>query len=304
VMYGMTNDFGKLINANPGYSQIPNFIYALDLSKHPLLVFPYLIRCGNREKGGTCFPSIKTIAKNCSIPSETTVREAIKELIRRGLITKDTTGRHNIYKIDDCIYLAIDKANKKDKGINELEAIPTYSGAIESEEKGVLPIPSHRDGTPPLCVAISSYSGGVRQHIVMPNKTKGKRFKKKTKEEEENSKRQKEVCNIPSRGNITTFLTEVNEYYYNLTDEEKKNFESAARKLVRTGEPDPRNSLVTQRTVRRRFYELLIGLNKWKKSMPKLVGDEPFYLPMQTLKSEHEYVDALSHTVETKEVAL
>ena len=142
-------------------------------------------------------------------------------------------------------------------------------------------------------------------HPVMPNKTNGKRFKKKTKEkEEENSKKQRRDCDITSRDNITS-LGEASRYYQTLTDEEKKNFDSAARKLVRTGEPDPRNSIVFQRTIRCRFYELLIGLNKWKKSMPKLVGDEPFYLPMESLKSKHDYAEAsLSPTVESKEVAL
>jgi len=38
--------------------------------------------------------------------------------------------------------------------------------------------------------------------------------------------------------------------------------------------------------------------------MPKLVGDEPFYISMEILKSKHDYADALSHTVENKEVAL
>jgi len=58
---------------------------------------------------------------------------------------------------------------------------------------------------------------------MLPNKTKGTRLKNNTnKQEEQNSKRQKEVCNIPSRGDITTSLTEVNEYYQALNDEQKK----------------------------------------------------------------------------------
>ena len=107
--------FDELINANPGFTQFPNFIFSLNLSKHALPVFLYLMRCANRLKDNICYPSVKNIAKNCSISSETTVSKAIKELETRGLITKNNTGRNNKYKIEEAVYLAIDKANKKDQ---------------------------------------------------------------------------------------------------------------------------------------------------------------------------------------------
>ena len=140
----------------------------------------------------------------------------------------------------------------------------------------------------------------------------------KTKEYPLNEELEKEDSNTSFKGKIKiaenetssasevfeASLAEVNEYYQALNDKQKKIFNDSARKLIRTGEVDLRHSLVYQRTIRRRMYELLLGLDKWQKSMPKLVGDEPFYLPMETLISKHEYVDALSHTVENKEAAL
>ena len=106
-----------------------------------------------------------TIAKKCSIPSETTVRKAIAELEDRGLITKDNTGRNNIYKIEEVVYLAIDKANNKDKYISELEATPTHGGVIESEEREVSPIPPEYDEIP-------THGDSEYQHMVRPNNIK------------------------------------------------------------------------------------------------------------------------------------
>ena len=132
--------FYSLIQKHPGYSQIPNFLYALNLSKHALLVFLYLIRCANREKGGICFPSIETICKNCGIASPTSARDAIKELIKKELITKRKQGRKNIYQIFKYVYSAIDYANKKDCEFSELEDISPHSDAIEDEDREYTPI--------------------------------------------------------------------------------------------------------------------------------------------------------------------
>jgi DNA-binding transcriptional regulator YhcF (GntR family) len=137
------------------------------------------MRCANRLKDNICYPSVKNIAKNCSISSETTVSKAIKELETRGLITKNNTGRNNIYKIEEAVYLAIDKANKKDQDTSVLEATPTHSGGIESEEKGVLTIPSHSDGTQPP-------SDGKYHHHMVPNNTNI--IKLNNNKEEENNR--------------------------------------------------------------------------------------------------------------------
>jgi len=271
----MTNDLEKLINENPGYSQIANFIYALGLSKHALLVLHYLIRCANRRRGNKCFPSIKTIAKNCSIPSETTVREAIKELIRRGLITKDTTGRHNIYKIDDCIYLAIDKANKKDKDTRELEETPTYGDGIESEETENSTMETHSDAIPPECDEIPTYSDDKYQHHMVRNKTKETRLNNHTnKQEEQNSENTNfegvnRDRNVSTRGKTNTYA-EANRYYQSLTERGKDAFDIGALKLLRPDEANPQNGLASKRNIRRRMYELL------QIKPIRLEGDEVF----------------------------
>jgi len=177
--------FVELINANPGFTQFPNFIFPLNLSKHALPVFLYLMRCANRLKDNICYPSVKNIAKNCNISSETTVSKAIKELETTGLITKNNTGRNNIYKIEEVVYLAIDKANKKDQDTSVLEATPTHSGGIESKEKGVLTIPSHSDGTPPP-------SDGKYHHHMVPNNTNIIKLNNNTKNEKIRKKPVKE----------------------------------------------------------------------------------------------------------------
>jgi len=243
----------SLIKKHPGYSQIPNWIYALGLSKHALLVFIYLIRCANREKGGTCFPSIKTISKYCSIPSETTVRAAIQELQDRNLITKETLGRKNIYKICEQVYLAIDKANGKESNISDLEDISPYSDGIENEEIEIVTMETHSDAIPPPYVEIAPDSDDEYHHHVTPNKTKGTRLKNNTnKQEEQNSentnfKRVSIDRNESTKGK-TTSHAEVNGYYQSLTESEQQLFDSAARALVRPDEANPGGKIQMLRT--------------------------------------------------------
>jgi DNA-binding transcriptional regulator YhcF (GntR family) len=61
-------------------------IYASNLKSRAILVMNYLIFRANKE--GTCFPSIKTIAKECHI-SVNTVKRALDDLIRAGYVQKD-----------------------------------------------------------------------------------------------------------------------------------------------------------------------------------------------------------------------
>lgn len=61
-------------------------IYASNLKSRAILVMNYLIFRANKE--GTCFPSIKTIAKECHI-SVNTVKRALDELIKAGYVQKD-----------------------------------------------------------------------------------------------------------------------------------------------------------------------------------------------------------------------
>lgn len=60
-------------------------IYASNLKSRAILVMNYLIFRANKE--GTCFPSIKTIAKECHI-SVNTVKRALDDLIKAGYVQK------------------------------------------------------------------------------------------------------------------------------------------------------------------------------------------------------------------------
>ena len=58
-------------------------IYASDLKSRAILVMNYLIFRANKE--GTCFPAIKTIAKECNI-SVNTVKRALDDLVKAGYV--------------------------------------------------------------------------------------------------------------------------------------------------------------------------------------------------------------------------
>ena len=61
-------------------------IYASNLKSRAILVMNYLIFRANKE--GTCFPAVKTIAKECHI-SVNTVKRALDDLIKAGYVQKD-----------------------------------------------------------------------------------------------------------------------------------------------------------------------------------------------------------------------
>lgn len=61
-------------------------VYASDLKSRAVLVMNYLIYRANQE--GTCFPAIKTIAKECHI-SVNTVKRALDDLVDAGYVQKE-----------------------------------------------------------------------------------------------------------------------------------------------------------------------------------------------------------------------
>jgi predicted transcriptional regulator len=87
----MTNK-GKLIES----------VYKADLSQRATLVIFYLINRSDQEN--TCFPSIKTIAKECNI-STRTVQRALNDLEKAGFITRESRfheqggQRSNLYHL-------------------------------------------------------------------------------------------------------------------------------------------------------------------------------------------------------------
>jgi len=250
--------FLELINAIPGFTQIPNWILALELSKHALLVLWYLMRLANPKKGNTCYPSIKNVCKNCKITGESTVRSAINELIETELITKKTIGRGNVYKIEEVVYLAFKKAPKKDSPTSELEATPPACNGIESSGNGNLPTAPAYNGTPPQC------DTKHRQHTTT-NNIKLTKITNNTKEKEKEANptnlwdsgvREDKLLGAngmknqkaPVREKPNTFA-EADQYFKALTQKEKTAYDVRAYNLS--------PYISSSRTRRRRFFEEL-----------------------------------------------
>lgn len=74
------------------YFKVRSDIFDLDLSVKEIIVYMYLCSCSDNQN--ECYPSLKQIAAACSI-SQTSVKNAINELIERKLITKDNQYREN-----------------------------------------------------------------------------------------------------------------------------------------------------------------------------------------------------------------
>jgi len=64
-----------------------NKVYQTDLSKRATLVIFYLINRADKEM--TCFPGIKTIAKECNIGTRT-VQRALNDLIEADFVIKES----------------------------------------------------------------------------------------------------------------------------------------------------------------------------------------------------------------------
>ena len=67
--------------------EIINLVYKANLSKRAMLVILYLIN--RADANMTCFPSIKRIARDCSI-SPRTVQRAINDLIDAGFLKRES----------------------------------------------------------------------------------------------------------------------------------------------------------------------------------------------------------------------
>lgn len=75
------------------YFTLPNQIFDQGLTASEFVVYSYLARCS--DKSHRCFPSRRTIARQCNI-SVSTVDKALNGLIDKGLI--DKTSRFDFSK--------------------------------------------------------------------------------------------------------------------------------------------------------------------------------------------------------------
>ncbi len=67
-------------------------LYNTDLPPRAKCVYMYL--CDRANHQGTCFPGIKTIARDTSL-SVSTVKRAVADLVRHGLVGKKARFREN-----------------------------------------------------------------------------------------------------------------------------------------------------------------------------------------------------------------
>lgn len=86
------------------FFMVPNRIFELDLKPRDFTVYCCLLRHSN-SKDGSCFPSRRMIAKECSIDRKT-VDSAIQNLSDIELIKKVYRHRENGTKTSNLYYVA------------------------------------------------------------------------------------------------------------------------------------------------------------------------------------------------------
>ena len=96
------------------FFMVPNEVFDLNLKPLQFAGLCYILKCC--DESNTCYPSIHTIAEACAI-SDNTVRESIKFLCKRKIITKSggfTVGKYG--KIQSSSYLFSINTNFYDEG--------------------------------------------------------------------------------------------------------------------------------------------------------------------------------------------
>ena len=69
-----------------------NFIYGMELPHRAVAVYVYL--ADRTNKSGECWPAIPTIAKDIKL-SEATIRRALRDLKKAGLLETEQRYRNN-----------------------------------------------------------------------------------------------------------------------------------------------------------------------------------------------------------------
>lgn len=113
-----------------GKGKLLNCLYNMQLSMRATLVINYLINRSNKEL--TCFPAIKTIAKDCNI-STRTVQRALKDLLDAGVIKKENRYRENGGQSSNLYTLVFDEENKEKESLEIKEEINKIDEATVNE---------------------------------------------------------------------------------------------------------------------------------------------------------------------------
>lgn len=106
------------------FFMVPNEVFDLNLKPQQFAVLCYILKCC--DESNTCYPSIHTIAEACAI-SDNTVRESIKFLCKRKIITKSggfTVGKYG--KIQSSSYLFSINPNFYDAGFGRDNLVEYY----------------------------------------------------------------------------------------------------------------------------------------------------------------------------------
>jgi firmicute plasmid replication protein (repL) len=106
------------------FFMVPNEVFDLNLKPQQFAVLCYILKCC--DESNTCYPSIHTIAEACAI-SDNTVRESIKFLCKRKIITKSggfTVGKYG--KIQSSSYLFSINPNFYDEGFGRDNLVEYY----------------------------------------------------------------------------------------------------------------------------------------------------------------------------------
>jgi len=112
-------------------ADIINKVYQLELSKRATLVIFYLINRADSEL--TCFPGIKTIARECNM-STRTVQRALGDLEEVGLVRKESRFHEQGGQRSNLYYLQMPETEEMIEKVN----FESYRGSNDNEEELVL----------------------------------------------------------------------------------------------------------------------------------------------------------------------
>ena len=237
----------SLLMKNRGYFQIPNLIFDLDLSVIALVVFFYLVRCANRDKGRECFPNIKNICLNCDISSPTTIRKALQELQNKELLNIKTKGRKNIYTISELIYDAIDIANGKKCHKSEIEDIQPFNDGIKQTESETEKIEPCHDSISPLNDVNDTLNDSKYSQQVIPNKTNRTRLNN-------NNLKTQSFSESSNEDKVKKYWDKALENFQSLEPEDRMLFDSRAYNLLDFSCPNPKAGTEEMKILRVQYY--------------------------------------------------
>lgn len=112
--------------------EILDKVYKSNLPSRAKQIMFYLINRANAE--GTCFPSVRTIAKDCGV-SERTVQRTMKVLLEAGFVIKENRYRDNGGQSSNLYKLQVEPENNIDSQSDTNEGKVNEENVKSEEEK-------------------------------------------------------------------------------------------------------------------------------------------------------------------------